>query len=483
MKKHWKTLAATVGLCAACTMPAFADTTTSIYYNDQLLNTTEPVVNVNGRTLVAFRDLFDCFDAEVEWSDEFRMAKASYGKNTVYLFPDTGVAQLNGVPQELAVGPQIINDRIYLPLRFVAQSLGATVDYTKDRATDHGTIQIKSINHVENYVSEENRVTKILREVMPLEEENVQYNYFVDANGNLVELVSRESGLTVNVIDIHQGEVRSKHYSTKGVYPAIDKLEPISNAYRAVISDKPAATYVGVGSPIEGSYRNTFDSQYGDLYLYDSAETEQVITINSRSNEASGLLEQNNTGFVLDYRARSTVFKNSDYVTTKNGQYHGYLMDNYFTILENNGKLNYDGMIDRNYGNHKLFTWNNKFIVTSTSVDTKRPELYVTVYDVNGAMINSMRNISQFHKLEINGQFYDYNRVKIEDYLQDENKLYFLLHTGWDRFVVVYDIKTNENHLEMLDNLEYSYDKFIYTDKGVRLFYADEDYYYLREVE
>ena len=91
MKKHWKALAATVGLCAACTMPAFADTTTSIYYNDQLLETSEPIVNIHGRTLVAFRDLFDCFDAEVEWNDEFRMATAIYGKNKVNLFPDTGV--------------------------------------------------------------------------------------------------------------------------------------------------------------------------------------------------------------------------------------------------------------------------------------------------------------------------------------------------------------------------------------------------------
>jgi len=483
MKKHWKALAATVGLCAACTIPAFADTTTSIYYNDQLLETSEPVVNIHGRTLVAFRDLFDCFDAEVEWNDEFRMATAIYGKNKVNLFPDTGIAQLNGVPQELAVGPQIINERIYLPLRFVAQSLGSTVEYSKNPQTDHGTIVIKAINHVDNYVGEENRVTKILREVMPLEEENVQYNYFVDDNGNLVELLSRESGLTVNVIDIHQGEVTSKSYSTKGVYPAIGKLEPIGNAYRAVISDKPVTTYVGVGSPIEGTYRNTFESKYGDLYLYNSAETEQVITINSKNNEFSGLLNQNNTGFVLDYRDRSTLFKHSDYVTTENGQYHGYLMDNYFTILESSGKLNYDGMIDRNYGNNKLFTWNNKFIVTSTSETARRPELYVAVYDVNGSMVSAMHNISQFHKVQINGEFYDYSRLQIEDYLQDENKLYFLLHTGWDTFVVVYDIKTNETRVEMLDNMEYMYDKFIYTDKGVRLFAADEDYYYLREVE
>lgn len=483
MKKHWKALAATVGLCAACTMPAFADTTTSIYYNDQLLETSEPVMNVYGRTLVAFRDLFDCFDAEVEWSDEFRMATATYGKNTVYLFPDTGVAQLNGVPQELAVGPQIINDRIYLPLRFVAQSLGSTVEYTKNPQTDHGTITIKSIDHVDNYSGTKNGVTKILREVMPLAEENVQYNYFVDDNGNLVEIVSHADGYTLNVIDIHKGDVVSKTYATKGIYPAIGELERVKNAYRAVVSDKPVTTYVGVGSPIEGSYLNTFESKYGDLYLYKSAETEQVITINAKNNETTGVVEQNNTGFVLDYRDRSTAFKCSDYVTTENGQYHAYLMDNYVTILNNNGKLNYDTMIDKNYGNNRLFTWNNKFIVTSTSETARRPELYVAVYDVNGSMVSAMHNISQLQDLIINNEYYDHSRLVVLDYLQDENKLYFLLKADWDRFIVVYDIKTNERHIEMMDNKEYMYDRFIYTDKGARLFYADEDYYYLREVE
>lgn len=79
-----------------------ADVSTSIYYNGELLNTTQPVVNVDGRVLLAFRDLFENLEGEVTWSDEFRMASVTHGKNTINLFPDTGAVQINGVPQSLA---------------------------------------------------------------------------------------------------------------------------------------------------------------------------------------------------------------------------------------------------------------------------------------------------------------------------------------------------------------------------------------------
>ena len=179
--KKLKVLAATTALGALLVTPALADVSTEIYYNGELLNTTQPVVNVDGRVLLAFRDLFENLDGQVSWSDEFRMASVTYGKNTINLFPDTGAVQINGVPQSLAVGPQIINDRVYLPLRFVAQSLGGTVDYTKGD-NDTGIINIHTIDSVQNYAQKEGNVTKILRttnavknSVQPTKETNAAY--------------------------------------------------------------------------------------------------------------------------------------------------------------------------------------------------------------------------------------------------------------------------------------------------------------------
>lgn len=99
--KALKVLTATAALGALLATPAMADVSTSIYYNDELLNTTQPVVNVDGRVLLAFRDLFENLDGQVSWDENFRMASVTYGKNTINLFPDTGAVQVNGVPQSL----------------------------------------------------------------------------------------------------------------------------------------------------------------------------------------------------------------------------------------------------------------------------------------------------------------------------------------------------------------------------------------------
>ena len=142
MKKALKVLTASAVMAGMMASPALAAPSTAIYYNDELLNTTQPVLNVDGRTMLAFRDLFENLDGEVSWSDSQRKASVTYGKTTINLFPDNGAAQINGVPQALDVGPQIINDRVYLPLRFVAQSLGGTVDYVQDK-DGNATIQIQ----------------------------------------------------------------------------------------------------------------------------------------------------------------------------------------------------------------------------------------------------------------------------------------------------------------------------------------------------
>ncbi len=223
--KALKVLTATAALGALLATPALADVSTDIYYNGELLNTTQPVMNVDGRVLLAFRDLFENLEGQVSWSDEFRMASVTYGKNTINLFPDTGAVQVNGVPQSLAVGPQIINDRVYLPLRFVAQSLGGTVDYSKG-PNDTGIIKINTIDSVQNFAQKEGKVTKILRTttapantIQPTAETQLAYQqwkannsaYFVDDHGNLVEVQSYDQKIQVNVIDLVNAKVESKN--------------------------------------------------------------------------------------------------------------------------------------------------------------------------------------------------------------------------------------------------------------------------------
>lgn len=296
MKKALKVLTASAVMAGMMASPALAAPSTAIYYNDELLNTTQPVLNVDGRTMLAFRDLFENLDGEVSWSDSQRKASVTYGKTTINLFPDNGAAQINGVPQALDVGPQIINDRVYLPLRFVAQSLGGTVDYVQDK-DGNATIQIHTIDSVQNFAQKDGKVLTILRNttapagsVQPTKETQAAYNawkqnnavYFLDDHDNLIEVQSYDNKIQVNVIDYADAKVDSKIYDAGVLYPALTSVTQSGKTYTVGINETAAGRYLGVGTPANTNYETILDTTAGDISVhkgtdYDNVDRKSVV--------------------------------------------------------------------------------------------------------------------------------------------------------------------------------------------------------------
>lgn len=98
-------------------------------YFDQL-----PVIE-NDRTLVPLRAIFEALDAEVSWDGETRTVSAAKADRTVSLTIDDINATVNGEATVLDVPAKIINDRTMVPVRFIAQSFGANVDWDPDTRT------------------------------------------------------------------------------------------------------------------------------------------------------------------------------------------------------------------------------------------------------------------------------------------------------------------------------------------------------------
>ena len=67
--------------------------------------------------------------------------------------------------------------------------------------------------------------------------------------------------------------------------------------------------------------------------------------------------------------------------------------------------------------------------------------------------------------------------------VQYGSKIYMLAKTDMDYYVVIYDARTNTSSKEMLSIKEKNYDGFVYTMDDVKLFAADDNYFYLRDVE
>lgn len=84
---------------------------------------------MGGRTFVPFRPLFEYMGAEVEYDVVLKRVTATKDNNEVQLTIGERIARKNGAEIMMEAPPQIFNSTTYVPLRFVAESLDAKVDY------------------------------------------------------------------------------------------------------------------------------------------------------------------------------------------------------------------------------------------------------------------------------------------------------------------------------------------------------------------
>lgn len=93
-----------------------------------------PIIE-SGRTIVPVRGIFEAIDASVKWFGESRTVVVIKDNMIVLLQIDSKMAYVNQSTVELDVPARIINSRTFVPLRFIAESIGAKVDWDKDTRT------------------------------------------------------------------------------------------------------------------------------------------------------------------------------------------------------------------------------------------------------------------------------------------------------------------------------------------------------------
>lgn len=86
----------------------------------------------NNITMVPFRQLFEAYDAKVEWVAETQTVIATKNETTIQLTMDSLDAYVNGEKHTLSQTPFILNGTTYVNFRFISEALGATVSFTKD---------------------------------------------------------------------------------------------------------------------------------------------------------------------------------------------------------------------------------------------------------------------------------------------------------------------------------------------------------------
>lgn len=87
------------------------------------------------RTLVPMRAIFEALGAQVSWDGVLRAVTATKGGTTIVLAIDSPQALVSGRPVALDQPPRIVEDRTVVPLRFVSEQLGLSVDWNGETRT------------------------------------------------------------------------------------------------------------------------------------------------------------------------------------------------------------------------------------------------------------------------------------------------------------------------------------------------------------
>lgn len=88
----------------------------------------EPVIR-HASTLMPFRELLQGIGATFIWDGVNRKVIAKTKDTVLELTIDSDTAYINGQPYSLYVPAQLVNQRTYVPARFIANALGATVNW------------------------------------------------------------------------------------------------------------------------------------------------------------------------------------------------------------------------------------------------------------------------------------------------------------------------------------------------------------------
>ncbi len=151
----------------------------TVTINSQVLEFDVPPQIINDRTMVPMRKIFESLGAVVTWDDLSQTATGKKGDTVVNISVNSTTLFKNSTPFVLDVAPVLINDRVLVPARAIAESFGCTVDW--DDKTD--TVIITTSSDIEKPILS---ATEISEKVAP----SVFYIEVYDAGGTPVAMGS-----------------------------------------------------------------------------------------------------------------------------------------------------------------------------------------------------------------------------------------------------------------------------------------------------
>ncbi len=107
---------------------------TASVFGEYVENDVAPEI-VNGRTMLPIRFVVEALGGMIAWDEPAQKVTITMGETVIEIFIGQPFATVNGNPVQLDTSAYIAYDRTYLPLRFVAENLGAEVIWDNNTQT------------------------------------------------------------------------------------------------------------------------------------------------------------------------------------------------------------------------------------------------------------------------------------------------------------------------------------------------------------
>lgn len=132
-------------LIVLCVMLSFSLNSETVSANTLTTVTIDGGKNINNRTLVPLRSIFEQLGAGVQYNAKDKTITAQKGTITVWLKVGSKTVKVNNKSMTIDVPAQVYNGSTYVPLRFIGDAFGVTTDWDAKAETAIVTSATKKI--------------------------------------------------------------------------------------------------------------------------------------------------------------------------------------------------------------------------------------------------------------------------------------------------------------------------------------------------
>lgn len=281
MKRPLCLLVALMLLISILHVPVYAGNNIKVYLNGSSLQFDVPAQLINGRTMVPMRTIFEALGATVEWDGNTQTITANKNDIKIFLQINKNIMVKNGAEILLDVTPIILNDRTLVPVRAVAESFNADVqwsDLIKTVVISTDTPTYKDYPNVIDYGKFMG--SKLLSE--KIDSDAQIYLYGLDGESDMSKYYYALENLGYKLTDSIKTSDSMSLQFTNATMPITEVVVYLLGGINQVwISIHVNGKY---NETIAATLKNTFVS-VKDIYLYENSDGEKFVKCSDVSSK------------------------------------------------------------------------------------------------------------------------------------------------------------------------------------------------------